>query len=205
MPALTSYLRARWGKSEQEADDLLQSFLLEKVLNRDLFGQADRDKGRVRSLLMTTLDRFVIAAHRQRAGPGAGGRGVRSLDGDLPEPAGKPAADVFDLAWARHTLYRALELTRVECERSGRDHIWNLFAARLVAPALEGVERTRYGALQEQLGFASPEQGSNLLITAKRMFLRNLRSMVGEYVDDDSVEIEDELRRLRHILAQGRG
>jgi RNA polymerase sigma-70 factor (ECF subfamily) len=200
LPALANYVRARWRLRDDQADDLLQAFIADKVLEKDLFARADRGRGRFRSLLMTALDRFVISAYR-RAGSAEQVCGPASLNGNLPEPAGAAAADVFDLAWARHALYRCLEQTRQECERSGRGQVWQLFAARVVAPALEGAAQPSYGELKGRFGFASPEQASNLLITAKRMFLRNLRAVVAEYARDPA-EVDEEVRHLRQILAR---
>jgi hypothetical protein len=47
----------------------------------------------------------------------------------------------------------------------------------------------------------SADQASNLLATAKRMFARNLRQVVGEYAEGDE-DVEDEIRTLRGILAR---
>jgi len=44
---------------------------------------------------------------------------------------------------------------------------------------------------------------SNLLITAKRMFARRLRAVVGEYMGEDG-EVEQEIADLRAILGRGR-
>jgi hypothetical protein len=46
----------------------------------------------------------------------------------------------------------------------------------------------------------SPEQASNVLITAKRMFARALRSVVAKYAD--AGDVETEIRDLKSILAR---
>ena len=92
---------------------------------------------------------------------------------------------------------------RDECEKSGRADVWGVFQSRLLAPILEGVEPIPYEDLVRQWGLQSPSHASNLLITAKRMFARAIRVVVGEYVagGDDS---ESEIRELMEILARGR-
>src|SRR5579859_3116253 len=47
------------------ADDLLQSFLADKVLEQDLIGRADRKKGKFRTFLLHALDGFVTDCLRR--------------------------------------------------------------------------------------------------------------------------------------------
>src|SRR6185295_7108431 len=61
MPALKAHLVRRRGIELARADDLLQEFLLTKVLHGELIAEARRDKGRFRTFLLTVLDRFVIS------------------------------------------------------------------------------------------------------------------------------------------------
>jgi hypothetical protein len=51
-----------------------------------------------------------------------------------------------------------------------------------------------------RIGFKTPLQASNALVTAKRMFERQLRSVVAEYAGDES-EVESELMDLRRIFS----
>jgi len=53
------YLR-RKGYKNEDAKDLTQGFFQEVVLGRELIQQADRSKGRFRTFLLTTLDRYLI-------------------------------------------------------------------------------------------------------------------------------------------------
>ena len=56
-----------------------------------------------------------------------------------------------------------------------------------------------YDVLVAQLDLASPSQASNLLITAKRMFVRHLHRVIAETVDTPA-NVEDELRELQKNL-----
>ena len=67
-------------------------------------------------------------------------------------------------------------------------------------PALDDAPPEPYERVIERFKFASPAAASNALVTAKRMFERNLRSVVGEYAADDA-EIEAELAELRAVVA----
>ena len=63
-------------------------------------------------------------------------------------------------------------------------------------PALDGSEPEPYDRLIKRFGFASPAVASNALVTAKRMFERNLRAVVGEYAGDNS-DVDREIAELR--------
>ena len=89
---------------------------------------------------------------------------------------------------------------RAECERSDRNDLWQIFDARVIGPTLRGEEPPAYDALVKRTGAASPLQLSNLLVTAKRMFIRTLRDVVSEYARDES-ELEEEIHDLRKILS----
>jgi hypothetical protein len=203
LPALRSYLKFKWRISGHRADDLLQSFVAEKVLEQDLVARADRERGKFRHLLITSLNRYIISDFRRSVAARRAEGEQASLDqmDDVSHPADSVAPDVFDVAWARQALDLALQRMREDCDACGRRMVGSLFEARVVAPALEGAAVPSYGELLEQFKFESPEQASNLLVTAKRMFLRVLRAVVSEYADDPD-EVEEELRLLKQVLAR---
>lgn len=60
-----------------------------------------------------------------------------------------------------------------------------------------------YGALVEQLNVTSPAQAQNLLVTAKRKFVRCLREVIADYVSETG-SIKIELQELYAILAHAR-
>jgi hypothetical protein len=74
-----------------------------------------------------------------------------------------------------------------------------VFEARVLEPMLRERAPVPLGELVRRFGVTA-ERASNLLATAKRMFARNLRRVVGEYADGDD-DIEDEIRCLRAILS----
>jgi hypothetical protein len=112
-------------------------------------------------------------------------------------------ADTFDIAWARGVIDQAVTQMRAECEKSGRTDVWSVFEYRILEPTLEGSEPLSYQQLVERFGFRSPSEASNILVTAKRMYARTLRGVVGQYACDDG-EVESEIAELRKILASGK-
>jgi len=205
LPALQMHLVRGKGLSRDRADDLIQEFVAGKILEKDLIGRADRGLGKFRTFLLTALDRFLIDRVR-RAGAKKRSPADAALlaigDREACLPTGKTPPDVFDVTWGRGVLAEALARMRRHCEESDRADLWGIFECRLLEPILEGAEPVAYGTLVERFGLNSPAHASNVLITAKRMFARTLRTVVAEYCQDEE-EIESEIADLRQILAGG--
>lgn len=121
----------RRGWSEADAQDLAQEFFV-RLLRRDAFGKADREKGRLRSYLLGALDFYLIDVLRSRQAlkrgggavmlplvPGAGGAG-----GQDPPDRGATPAEAFDQSWSLVLMDRALEALRAEYVSSGRESIF---------------------------------------------------------------------------------
>ena len=206
LPVLRAYLAARRRISPDEAEDLVQGFLASKVLEQQILKRADPARGKFRTFLMTALERYALDEWRKdtaaKRSP-AGGRAPDPL-GDLAEADHPPAeaADLFDLEWARQAVDLAVSRMRRECQAGGRQDVWGVFEARVLGPTLHDAEPVPYAQLVLRFGIASPEQAVALLTTGKRMFSRNLREVVSEYAEDEH-EAEEELRRLKRILAGG--
>src|SRR5690606_13017814 len=60
MPALRSHLLYARRLNPHEAEDVLQAFLADKVLEQNLIARAEPEKGRFRNFLLVTLDRFML-------------------------------------------------------------------------------------------------------------------------------------------------
>jgi RNA polymerase sigma factor (sigma-70 family) len=111
----------RQGYSPEEAQDLTQGFFALLLERRD-FDAVRREKGRLRSYLLTSLKNFLAKAHRRAMTVKRGeGRALVPLDellarerADL-EPADTLTADrIFERRWALTLLEQVL--TRLESE-----------------------------------------------------------------------------------------
>ena len=204
LSALRAHLVRRRRLAPEKADDLLQDFITSKILEKDLIARADRQLGKLRTFLLTALDRFVHNQLRnERAKKRAPADGVvftldERQDGS---PVGERPSEVFDVEWARGVIAEALEQMRQECEATDRLDLWGVFKCRVVGPTLDGTPPVGYAELIRRFGFRSPSQASNALTTAKRMYARALRSAVAQYAMD-SQEIESELIELKEVLAR---
>jgi DNA-directed RNA polymerase specialized sigma24 family protein len=204
LPALRAHLVYGKHLSPDDADDLLQEFVAGKILEKNLIGRADAHLGKFRTFLLTSLDRFRIDRVREQAAQKRSpGEGRQQILGDQADLLKAPqSCDAFDVAWARNVIEQTVAAMRQQCEASGRMDVWGVFECRLLDPLMNGAEPVEYEAMIERFGFQSPSQASNVLVTAKRMFARLLRSVIGEYALGTE-EIESEIRDLMEVLAAG--
>jgi len=195
-PALKDHLVRRRGLRPDRAEDMLQSFVAEKILERGILTFADRHRGsKFRSFLLTALDNYVRmqishAAARKRSS----GSPVVDVHERAEEIAGKDAAE-FDSAWAREVIVEALSRMQKQCITAGHPDWWEVFEGRVLRELLQQQEPVAYEELVHRFGYKSPAQAGNVLITGKRMLERIVRDVVGEYAAGaEEVELEiDEL------------
>jgi hypothetical protein len=216
-PALRSYLLFNRRLEPDAADDLLQGFLADKVLEQDLMPKARREKGKFRTFLLAALGNYLsnklAEERRQKRRPdrllhlGSGrdnDEGAAAGISDLRDPSATDPAGAFEVAWARRVLEQAVDGMRQECASSGREVLWTVFEHRVLKPTLHGDEPTPYETLVGQVGIGSATEAANLLVTAKRMLARHLRVVVAEY-EAEPAAVEEEIAELRAILSRRRG
>jgi RNA polymerase sigma-70 factor (ECF subfamily) len=196
-----AYLR-RKGKSRDDAADLTQGFVA-KVIEKDLIGQADPDRGRFRSFLLKSLRRFAIDKYREDNGRD-GDRPPRVLvdpaDLDAAEPGkSEDPSSAFDRQWATTVLEIVVERLRAACESDGLQPHWRVFEDQVMRKA-RGCEPAPVEELIEALGARDRDEIYSMLNTVKRKFRHVLRDVVAETVDDPAM-LETELADLRRFLS----
>ena len=204
-PVLVRHLVSRFPVPPDRAEDMVQTFLVEKLLAQNAVRHATPQRGRFRSFMLKVFDNFVASQLRsQRAFKRCPlEQDAENLD-ELPEmPSGDASlSDAFDTLWARQVLARALERMREECARAKERHVlWSLLEARTIGPLLDNAAPMPYEELVARFGLQSPSEAFNLLVTAKRMFARTLRAVVRETVSDDG-EVEAEIQELKRIVSR---
>jgi RNA polymerase sigma-70 factor (ECF subfamily) len=199
LPALRVHLLRRHRLSVPDADDLLQAFVLDKLILQQVLARAEQGKGRFRTFLLTVLDNYtrnrLSRARKQSV----------ALPCAVSEQAhASPTADqAFDAAWGREVVRQAVETMAAAYDEAGRQREWQLFQRRVLQPTLEQTTAPNYSELVETLGFDTPAQAYNALTTAKRAFQRHLREVIGQYARGAD-EVETELSELWQSLAQHR-
>lgn len=190
----------------EEAKDLTQDFFA-SCLAKNLFGRADRTRGRFRTLLLSSLDNFLKNVHRARyAKRRCPPNKILSLDELMegeheffiePSETDTPQA-VFERSWASNLLTQVLQTFEEECSRSKKDVHFVLFRRRILEPAIEGREPPPLRELAQYVGL-SERQAANCLITARRAYQRLLRQEIKTFAsseDDVAAELLDLFRLL---------
>lgn len=204
LPALKTHLLHAWRLSHHDADDVLHSFVADKVVMGALIERADRDRGRFRKFLLSSLEHYLISLKRseqaQRRSPGKDA--LISLETlaeqmEIPDPRG--GSHAFDLMWLREIVGEALRRVEGECTRTDRASYWAIFEERVVNPCLHGIRPRTYEEIVDRLAFESPSQASNALLTAKRMFMRTFLAVIREYTGSEA-GANQEFKDLRDAL-----
>jgi hypothetical protein len=199
---LQRHLRLRHRLGVEAAEEVVQDFMVRKVLALRLIARADQGRGRFRTYLLTALDHFALNTARARRIR----QGVPLAR--IAEPAAAAASlphdERRDPNGAHQMIQDALRVMAEECLRAKRSDIWDVFYARLVAPMLYDCQPLPYDQIVQRFGFDSPAQACNVLVTAKRSFVRALRTVIRRrHPGRDPVQ--DRLGNPRWVLAVLRG
>jgi RNA polymerase sigma factor (sigma-70 family) len=202
-----SFVRGR-GYSIEDAQDLTQDFFV-TILKNNWLQHADRNRGRFRSLLLRSLQNFLInAAEKTNARKRGGGTEFISWDDwmaeapsqlSLPAQALKslPPERLFDLAWATTVVEHTLRRLREECESKGK--LW-LFQA-LSSHLTDERDELSYTKLSAELGIAETAV-KRQLHNMRQRYRSLLRDEVSQTVEDPA-DVNDEIRYLCASLATG--
>ena len=174
------YIRIRFGKSNEDAKDLTQSFFA-LAIDKNFLAGYEVERGSFRTYLRTCLDRFLANQHKYD------GRLKRSgLLVPLPEDLGAENAldDAFDREWARELFASAVEELRLRMGARGKGIYFEVFERYDLAD-----ERPSYQELGLALNLSSLNV-TNYLAAARREFRAVLQDRLREITTD-----EREMRR----------
>ena len=202
-----SFVQAR-GYSIEDAQDLTQDFFV-IILKDNWLQQADRNRGRFRSLLLRSLQNFLINAAEKTHARKRGGevefiswddwavQAPSRLFNSTQVPDSLPPERVFDLSWATTVVEHALRRLREECESKGK--LW-LFQA--LSPHLpEERDEVSYANLSADLEVAETAVKKQLHKMRQR-YRCLLRAEVSRTVENPA-DVDDEIRYLCAVLAAG--
>jgi DNA-directed RNA polymerase specialized sigma24 family protein len=192
------------------AEELLQDFAQDKLLRDGWLRQYDPNRGRFRDFLKTSLRNYVLNWLRK----GQRDKRFSSLDGlneqdlariELEISTRAEAADkAYDTQWLRVVVSETLTRMETDCRQQGaqrprRQQAWDVFKRRVVEPAFQDAEPVSYKELVEQLGLRDVSEGTNLLLSAKRIFERKLFAVVAEHERGEK-NIRAEVNELKRSL-----
>lgn len=125
------YIRRR-GISPEDAEDLTQGYFV-ALIEKNYLAQADRDRGKLRSFLLTTLKHYLAdewtKAHALKRGPGRMMVAIDAAEAEQRyalEPVDEQSPDrLFEKRWALTLLDNVLVALRTDYVRSGQDKIFD--------------------------------------------------------------------------------
>jgi RNA polymerase sigma-70 factor (ECF subfamily) len=194
-PPVLAYVRARHGRDE--AEDLTQAFFAH-LLEHRLAARADRERGRFRAFLLTSLRNF-LASEQAHASAQRRGGGQESVPLDDVDPGSDDGPEQeFEREWAQTVLRQALQRLEHEAADNGKEALF----ARLKPFLLAMPGDDEYDAVAAALGLRR-----NTLAVAVHRLRARLQELVHEVVADtvsDGAAAAIEVRRMRTALSGAR-
>jgi DNA-directed RNA polymerase specialized sigma24 family protein len=194
------YLRHK-GYQNEEAKDLTQGFFHEIVLSRHMVERSDSSKGRFRSFILYTLDKFLIDQRRK----GSARTRIpqdKLVPLDISEPPNLPQMinesspeDCFSYAWKSDLIDRTVAEVQAECEKQGLQTHWYIFRDKVLLPTLKSEESQPMKVIGARYGIDSESRAFNMLLTVKRHFKAALRRNVANTVLNEG-DVDEEGRDL---------
>jgi RNA polymerase sigma factor (sigma-70 family) len=174
------YIRLRWQRPADEAQDLTQGFFV-KLLERELLEKFDLKKGRLRTYLRVCVDSFVSnedkAGRRQKRGGGIPhvaldfAAAEDELGNTVMDPSKIPSPEsleeFFEKEWLRSLFSLAIEELHQYCAARDRDRTFRLFEAY----DLGDRDKISYDQLAKEYAI-SVSDVTNALAWARREFRR---------------------------------
>jgi RNA polymerase sigma-70 factor (ECF subfamily) len=182
------YIRLKFGKDNEDAKDLTQSFFA-AALERDFLERFDPAKASFRTYLRMAVERFAANQHAAANRLKRGGDVEFEPVEDQMASAESPE-QVFEREWQRQLFSLALDDLRGHCEECGKQLHFRIFEAYDLATG----ERPSYAALAARHEIAESAV-TNHLAWARR----TLRALVDERlrgVTSGERELRQEMRRL---------
>ncbi len=181
------YIQGAWRKSPEDTKDLTQAFFL-RVLEGDALQRYRPERGSFRTYLKVLLRGFAADQHDAMMALKRGG-GVRLLPLESsPVPAEEfladPSADdperVFDRAWKKEILERAVQRTRQWFDSAGRGAQFKAFEEYDLK---ETDPRPTYGEVASRLGVSESDVRNHLFSVRERL-RAEIRAELSQTVSD---------------------
>ena len=200
-PPLYSFLRHR-GFSSADAQDLVQGFFA-YLLEQNTLTRADKQKGRLRTFLLGSLQNFMFNEYdRARALKRGGGRQLVSMEEHLPEAEAAMLATshlsdarCYDLVWASNIVSRAWQNLQNSFMAEGKaewlEELRPFVAGGSVTPPDQEGAAARLGVPIATL--------RTWLSRLRQRYRESLRTEVASTVSDPA-DVDQELHHLYQIL-----
>lgn len=192
-------IRRSWARTNEDAKDLTQEFFLTEVVEGTLLDHFDPERGNFRAFLKGSLANFVRRASRDagRLKRGGDARALSLEVGEVelaeivPDARALTPEELFDRAWKRVILARAVALLERRLRARGQEAYFEVFQRYDLDPDNREVS---YRSVGKALGL-NPDAVKNHLSRAREEFTNAVTDIVAEYVTDPAV-LSQELKEL---------
>ena len=202
-PWVLAHLASRFQFESADLQDILHSFVEQKILQDGLLSQADARRGSFRAFLRSAINNFAVSEIRRRkAQKRSSGGDLISIDlVSLSDIAAEPDAELpgSDIVWVQAVVAGALLDMRNELARVNRLDIGKFSKAASCNPCSTANPLLCYTKMVARFNYTSPSQAINVLVTGKRMFRRHLRAVIAQYSASDP-DVDKELACLKWLL-----
>ena len=190
------YLRIKWGKSNEDAEDLTQGFFA-SAIEKHYFNNYDPERSRFRTYLRTCLDGYTANADKAAKTLKRGG-GLKFVSFDfhqaeteLHQSTASPD-EVFEKEWIRSLFMTALEGFKKSCEEQNKIVQFRIFEKYDIEREPE--MKISYAELAAEFGL-SVTTVTNYLAFARREFRKTVLSQLEE-TSGSAEEYQSDARRL---------
>lgn len=200
-PPLYAFLRRR-GHSSSDAQDLTQGFFA-SLLKQDTLSRANREKGRLRTFLLGSLQHFLADEHdRAQAFKRGGGKQIVSMEDHLAQAESalltatrvEPAI-CYDQLWAATLVSRAWDQLSNSYATEGKAQLLEQLKPFVVGGSAKPPDQSEVAT---RLGIPVATVRTSLLRLRQR-YREALRLEVARTVSETS-EIDEELHYLFRLL-----
>jgi RNA polymerase sigma factor (sigma-70 family) len=200
-PPLYAFLRHR-RYSPPDAQDLVQSFFVH-LFEKNILERADREKGRLRTFLLSSLQNFLINEHERAKTLKRGGNfrffsledALSGIEAAMPAASHLDDMSCYDLSWATGVVTRAWNNLADTLSAEGKTH-WLEQLKPFVAGGADSLPNQEEVA--ERIGI--PVATLRTWISRLRQRFRDaLRAEVARTVANPE-DVEDEMKYLHRLL-----
>lgn len=188
------YVRVAWARSNDDAKDLTQAFLM-WLLGGDVLKRFDPEKGSFRGYLKVLLKRFLSdqtdAMNALKRGGGVKVVPLEGLEELQPDPAATDPERAFDRAWALSVAKQAVDAVRESLKARGRAKQFAVYEAYDLRPSQE---KPTYAKIAEELGMSESDVRNNLFAVRQEIMAQIRKELTRTAGTGGGVEEEyDEL------------
>ncbi len=194
----------RKGYSAPDAEDVTQE-LFARLIGKAALGAANKDRGKLRTYLLTAINRLLTEQwRRQKAQKRGGDVTILSIEAEEAEKryANEPRTEespetIFDRRWAYALLGEVEKRLEQDYRKRGKEDLFRALKSRL---GNESDDAIPYAEIAEQLGM----KPSNIKVQMHRLRER-FRQFVRQEVKETVSQESDADEELQHLFAALRG